>query len=161
MTEISLVIIVRQSTRTTPMGQGGDPNLGAAAWAITPINSACNAFERAERIDGCRGNGGLLDQLSDGEIRALVHEFGPMRDASSQVGRRRRLRNADALPRAVELLRGCSDAHRSDNNGAAGLRNDSHSIRRPRTAGAHPCASSIITACLLYCISPIDLIPDP
>ncbi|MCC7390158.1 MAG: sigma-70 family RNA polymerase sigma factor [Phycisphaerales bacterium] len=46
-----------------------------------------------------------LDQLSPGEIRALVSEFGPLFDYSPPKGRRRRLRNPDALPRALEILR--------------------------------------------------------
>jgi hypothetical protein len=46
-----------------------------------------------------------LALLSPGEIRALVNEFGPVLERSCSIGRRRRLRDPVALPRAIEALR--------------------------------------------------------
>lgn len=45
-----------------------------------------------------------LDQLSPGEIRALVRKFGPLFDWSPPVGRARRLKNPNAFPEAVATL---------------------------------------------------------
>lgn len=66
-----------------------------------------------------------LDQLSPGEIRALVREFGPLFGSSPPKGRRRRLRNPDALPRALEILRELA-AHRIEQERVWELRRAAH-----------------------------------
>lgn len=94
--------------------------------ARTLVREQCHRRERpgtipGDAIDGMgKGSGELdravgeeirqelrhwLDQLSPGELRAIVHTYGPILDYSPPVGPRRRLRNPDALPRAVEILR--------------------------------------------------------
>jgi RNA polymerase sigma factor (sigma-70 family) len=46
-----------------------------------------------------------LDQLSDGELRAIIKTFGPTNGYCPPIGPRRRLRNPDAIPRALDILR--------------------------------------------------------
>lgn len=65
--------------------------------------------ELAERVSELET---LVSKLSPGEIRALVHEFGPLFEYSPPIGRPRRLRDPDALPRALDILRELS-AHTS------------------------------------------------
>lgn len=73
-----------------------------------------NQLERAERSELLDELRGWLDDLSPGEIRALVREFGPIFRYSPPIGRPRRLKNPDALPHALELLRQLADARHSE-----------------------------------------------
>lgn len=72
--------------------------------AIDRISTGESQLDRAVRLEGYQDLYGWLDQLSDGEYRAVIHEFGPIR-SYSPPRTRRRLRNPDALPRALDILR--------------------------------------------------------
>lgn len=72
-----------------------------------------NQLDRAERAELHDELKGWLDQLSPGEIRALVREFGPIFEYSPPIGRARRLRNTNALPEAMQLLQQLSGARQT------------------------------------------------
>lgn len=60
-------------------------------------------LDRAVRLECYQELYRWLDQLSDGEFRAVIREFGPIRNYSPPKTRRR-LRNPEALDRAVKIL---------------------------------------------------------
>jgi DNA-directed RNA polymerase specialized sigma24 family protein len=64
-----------------------------------------NQLAQLERHEALEELQICLSQLSAGEVRALVAEFGPLPGHSCPVTHRRRLQNSDALPRAIEGLR--------------------------------------------------------
>lgn len=82
--------------------------------AIECIPVRGNQLERAARAEILEELKGWLDELSPGEIRALVRECGPIFDYSPPIGRPRRLKNHDALPQALTLLQHLSGAHQSE-----------------------------------------------
>lgn len=76
-----------------------------ASKVIEGMSHGDNPLDRIVRDERYQELYGWLDQLSDGELRAIIKTFGPINGYCPPIGPRRRLRNPDALPRALEVLR--------------------------------------------------------
>lgn len=83
--------------RQRPEAIGGD--------AIDRMGREGSQLDRVVRQELYEELYSWLDQLSDGELRAIVKTFGPINGYCPPIGPRRRLRNPDALPRALDILR--------------------------------------------------------
>lgn len=83
--------------RQRPEAIGGD--------AIDRLGRDGSQLDRAVRQEQHEELYSWLDQLSDGELRAIIKTFGPINGYCPPIGPRRRLRNPDALPHALDILR--------------------------------------------------------
>jgi|GEM_PF-3564823 len=85
--------------------------LPSEAFERLPVDG--DQLERAAQAEQSDELKGWLDQLSPGELRAVVRITGPIFGYSPPIGRPRRLRNPDALLQALRLLQQLSGAHQT------------------------------------------------